>query len=583
MLQIASTMDDRGSVEAIRPVASPMDYLYLTFRTVQAAGAFRRRLKTRVQSSRAAANPHSYECKAEFASTAEKGIRRCLSRVEAEAAIGKHCAAEPSDRVSSGLLRETIATTSRPGDDDDVDDVAAVDSTTKPDCEVPTTRRVRSEKSVEPTHAKLRLETLAKAVQFGVSNRLSLAEAAADDIVFLQQRDDVICFKAWSLDQTLRKLFLVDTALRRLYLAECDQQTRSVPANYDLCNQKFIANLKHLLLRLRESLVQDAATKLYDPIKEEAVRDRQREQQRRKLELDTLFTEFKDNRRPLSTTWPWSIKPSLAVLWGVCWMFFNSPPQEQQTPFDDGNGFNNELYSGANFGLPPYQAPSQPTVDNSRLGLDPTQTTANLGSELEFAGDMSVLGTGRMPDAAPLRRTSALGPGFEFAQPRPGLRQQRTDQGRPGLGRSLLAHSQPQRQANSARESRVGVHEYGGETWVLEPKCNGSGIASSVPDSQRINAPALAATLSNFDFLPHQPGIRSEQPKSPPVWQQPRLGESYQVPSPATASGAPLGHSFQVPTSVTQGATLTAFEGVGGTTFSFSIRPFHAANTILTG
>jgi len=39
------------------------------------------------------------------------------------------------------------------------------------------------------------------------------------------------------------------------------------------------------------------------------------------LRLETFFSEFPGGRRPLSTTWPWSIRPSLAVLWGVCWMF----------------------------------------------------------------------------------------------------------------------------------------------------------------------------------------------------------------------------------------------------------------------
>ena len=34
------------------------------------------------------------------------------------------------------------------------------------------------------------------------------------------------------------------------------------------------------------------------------------------------FTEWPNSRRPLSTTWPWNIKPSLVVLWGVCWMFY---------------------------------------------------------------------------------------------------------------------------------------------------------------------------------------------------------------------------------------------------------------------
>ena len=34
------------------------------------------------------------------------------------------------------------------------------------------------------------------------------------------------------------------------------------------------------------------------------------------------FAEWPNCHRPLSTTWPWNIKPSLLVLWGVCWMFY---------------------------------------------------------------------------------------------------------------------------------------------------------------------------------------------------------------------------------------------------------------------
>ena len=38
------------------------------------------------------------------------------------------------------------------------------------------------------------------------------------------------------------------------------------------------------------------------------------------------FTEWPGGgRRTNGTTWPWSIKISLMVLWGVCWMFYGSP------------------------------------------------------------------------------------------------------------------------------------------------------------------------------------------------------------------------------------------------------------------
>ena len=37
---------------------------------------------------------------------------------------------------------------------------------------------------------------------------------------------------------------------------------------------------------------------------------------------DGWFAEWPNSHRPLSTTWPWNVKPSLLVLWGVCWMFY---------------------------------------------------------------------------------------------------------------------------------------------------------------------------------------------------------------------------------------------------------------------
>jgi hypothetical protein len=34
------------------------------------------------------------------------------------------------------------------------------------------------------------------------------------------------------------------------------------------------------------------------------------------------FFEWEGGRHPLNSTWPWSnVKPSVLVLWGVCWMF----------------------------------------------------------------------------------------------------------------------------------------------------------------------------------------------------------------------------------------------------------------------
>ena len=40
--------------------------------------------------------------------------------------------------------------------------------------------------------------------------------------------------------------------------------------------------------------------------------------------LRLFFFEFPNNLRHLCTTMPWSIWPALVVLWGVCWMFYDS-------------------------------------------------------------------------------------------------------------------------------------------------------------------------------------------------------------------------------------------------------------------
>jgi hypothetical protein len=49
------------------------------------------------------------------------------------------------------------------------------------------------------------------------------------------------------------------------------------------------------------------------------------------LLLFCKFAEFPNRRRPKCTTMPWTIWPSLVVLWGVCWMFHPSPSLQSGT------------------------------------------------------------------------------------------------------------------------------------------------------------------------------------------------------------------------------------------------------------
>ncbi|MCJ1398109.1 hypothetical protein MMC11_001306 [Xylographa trunciseda] len=95
----------------------------------------------------------------------------------------------------------------------------------------------------------------------------------------------------------------------------------------------FAANLEHLLLCLQQAALKSLICHSLALLEAEILhyQDRKEYWQPRKRRDDDWFSEWPSGRRPLSTTWPWNIKPSLVVLWGVCWMFYsfwNSLPAE---------------------------------------------------------------------------------------------------------------------------------------------------------------------------------------------------------------------------------------------------------------
>lgn len=100
--------------------------------------------------------------------------------------------------------------------------------------------------------------------------------------------------------------------------------------------EKFLANLEHLIRCLRhavvEALLQEALRLLEIQLWGQYLR-----QQR---EIEGCFAEWPNGQPPLNTTWPWNVKPSLIVLWGVCWMFYNgniswTPDREEQSRVAD--------------------------------------------------------------------------------------------------------------------------------------------------------------------------------------------------------------------------------------------------------
>ena len=76
-------------------------------------------------------------------------------------------------------------------------------------------------------------------------------------------------------------------------------------------DEKFIANYLHILLFLQGKLLETLARKVVESLLENDLDKRQR----RLLNWLASSTEHPDDKHLLSTTWPWSLKPSLAVLW----------------------------------------------------------------------------------------------------------------------------------------------------------------------------------------------------------------------------------------------------------------------------
>ncbi|KAF1846885.1 uncharacterized protein K460DRAFT_278146 [Cucurbitaria berberidis CBS 394.84] len=153
----------------------------------------------------------------------------------------------------------------------------------------------------------------------------AFSSIAGSNKLFLKHSGSPI-FEGCSLNQTVQLLVTVQDAID--VLSDCRlqygdgwllAQGHDVGLNMD---ENFIANYEHMLLRLRAELIEALARKAL----EELLRGGHDKKQRKML---SWFTEFAEKPQPLSTSFPWTIKPSLAVLWGVCWMFYDSPPGEQ--------------------------------------------------------------------------------------------------------------------------------------------------------------------------------------------------------------------------------------------------------------
>jgi hypothetical protein len=142
---------------------------------------------------------------------------------------------------------------------------------------------------------------------------------ASNSELFLKHSNAPI-FEGYSLNQIIQLLVTVREALGtfaacRLQYGDDWLTAQGVHLGLDI-DELFIANYEHLLLRLQAELTHALARKAL----EELLRGGHDKRQRKLL---SCLSEFADKPMPLSTSFPWTIKPSLAVLWGVCWMFYD--------------------------------------------------------------------------------------------------------------------------------------------------------------------------------------------------------------------------------------------------------------------
>lgn len=158
---------------------------------------------------------------------------------------------------------------------------------------------------------------------------VAFSTVAGDDKLFLKHSNAPI-LEGCTLTETVRLLVATQNAINSL--AECRllygddwlvAQGTDVGLSMD---DVFIANYEHLLLRLRAELIEALARKAL----EELLRGGHDKKQRKLL---SWFTEFAEKPQPLSASFPWTIKPSLAVLWGVCWMFYDNNAEEQASRY----------------------------------------------------------------------------------------------------------------------------------------------------------------------------------------------------------------------------------------------------------
>ena len=154
------------------------------------------------------------------------------------------------------------------------------------------------------------------------SPALPLSTVAAHDRLFLNHKGVDLSHRP--LKEASHILDISSALIERLQHAQAERRCKGCegewkdPADYE----KYLANLEHLLLSLQQAAFEALLRHSLDLLQHDYQHwHRYLEQQQRRASAE-YYSEWSSGRPPLNTTMPWNIKPSLVVLWGVCWMFY---------------------------------------------------------------------------------------------------------------------------------------------------------------------------------------------------------------------------------------------------------------------
>ena len=181
---------------------------------------------------------------------------------------------------------------------------------------------------------------LLKELNLKTPGKCSLSQIAGDDSLFLSHDPTTLVETLVRTISLPHAAYLFD--LTRLLIERLETFWLK-SSNTSLCSrasteggfedEKFVANLEHLLRRLHGMLFEVLLRRSVLRLEESAIHWESYWEQQKKVD-DGWFAEWPDGRHPLSTTMPWNIRPSLVVLWGVCWMFYDRPVKSN-TPNPD--------------------------------------------------------------------------------------------------------------------------------------------------------------------------------------------------------------------------------------------------------